>query len=228
MSDAALVIMARYPELGKVKTRLAQSLGADATLRVYQAFLGDLAERFAAWRYSLYWAYTPADCDFAAFARTLVPEREVSMHAFPQQGLDFGSRLYQAFQVTASHHCSRTILISSDSPQVSRDIILQAEQALESADVVLGPAEDGGYYLIAMREPHEVFRDIPMSTERVLAMTIAKAQSQGLKVALLETLFDIDTQPDLMRLMTLLDHDMTLAPYTASCLGELIKRGVIA
>jgi rSAM/selenodomain-associated transferase 1 len=228
MSDAALVIMARYPELGKVKTRLAQSLGDDATLRIYQACLRDLAERFAGWQYTLHWAYTPGDCDFSAFARTLVPEREVSMRAFPQQGPDLGSRLYRAFQVTASQHFARTILIGSDSPQISRDIILQADQALASADVVLGPAEDGGYYLIAMREPHEVFQDIPMSTERVLAMTIEKAQRQGLQVALLETLFDIDTQPDLMRLMTLLDHDRTLAPYTMSCLSELMKRGVIA
>lgn len=228
MSDAALVIMARYPELGKVKTRLAQSLGDAATLRVYQAFLRDLAERFADWRYTLNWAYTPDDGDFAAFARTLVPGHETSMRAFPQQGSDLGSRLYQAFQTTSAQHCSRTILISSDSPQVSRDIILQADQFLDAADVVLGPAEDGGYYLIAMREPHEVFLDIPMSTEHVLDLTIEKAQRQGLKVALLKTLFDIDTQPDLMRLMTLLEHDMTLAPYTASCLGELMKRGVIA
>ena len=228
MSDTALVIMARYPELGKVKTRLAQSLGADATLRVYQSFLRDLAERFAAWHYALHWAYTPEDCNFSAFARTLVSEREVSMSAFPQSGPDLGSRLDHAFHVTAAHHFERTILISSDSPQVSRDIILQADQALDTADVVLGPAEDGGYYLIAMREPHEVFHDIPMSTERVLELTIAKARRQGLQVALLETLFDIDTQADLMRLMALLDDDMTLAPATASCLSELMKRGVIA
>lgn len=228
MSDVALVIMARYPEWGMVKTRLAQSLGPDATLQVYQSFLRDLAERFAGWHYDLHWAYTPVGCDFSTFASKLVPEREVSMRAFPQRGLDFGSRLYQAFQVTASSHFARTILISSDSPQVSREIIAQADHALESADVVLGPAEDGGYYLIAMREPHDLFRDIPMSTEHVLEMTIAKAQHKGLQVALLETLFDIDTQPDLMRLMPLLAQDMTLAPYTASCLDELKERGVIA
>jgi rSAM/selenodomain-associated transferase 1 len=228
MSDAALVIMARYPERGMVKTRLAQSLGPDATLQVYQSCLRDLAERFAGWHYDLHWAYTPVDCDFSAFVSKLVPEHKVSMSAFPQQGLDFGSCLYQAFQVTAASHFERTILISSDSPQVSREIIAQADHALDSADVVLGPAEDGGYYLIAMREPHDLFRDIPMSTELVLEMTIAKARRKGLQVALLETLLDIDTQPDLMRLMTLLLQDVTLAPYTSSCLDELKERGIIA
>jgi rSAM/selenodomain-associated transferase 1 len=228
MSDTALVIMARYPERGRVKTRLAQSLGPDATLQVYQSFLRDLAERFAGWHYDLHWAYTPVDCDFSAFASKLVPECEVSMRAFPQQGHDLGSRLYHAFQMTTARHFERTILISSDSPQVSRETIAQADHALKSADVVLGPAEDGGYYLIAMREPHDLFRDIPMSTEHVLEMTIAKAQSKGLQVALLETLFDIDTQLDLMRLLPLLAQDMNLAPCTASCLDGLKERGVIA
>jgi len=115
----------------------------------------------------------------------------------------------------------RTIVIASDSPQISRAAILQAVQALETTDVVLGPAEDGGYYLIAMREPYDVFSGIPMSTEVVLQMTIEKAQQQRLSIHLLEPLFDIDEPPDLTRLAELLHQDSTLAPYTAACLAEL-------
>ncbi|GHO87850.1 TIGR04282 family arsenosugar biosynthesis glycosyltransferase [Dictyobacter formicarum] len=228
MFDTALTIMARYPELGKGKTRLAQGLGAEMTLELYRAFLLDLALRFTDWKYDLIWAYTPIGNDFAEFMRSLIAKPDAPVQALPQEGPDLGARLYNVFLTTARAHFSRTILIGSDSPQVSREIIGQAQQALESADVVLGPAEDGGYYLIAMREPHDVFSGIPMSTDIVLGMTIEKACQQGLKVQLLETLFDIDTRSDLQRLADLLQADATLAPATAVCLSEINKRGFLS
>jgi rSAM/selenodomain-associated transferase 1 len=223
MSDTALVVMARYPTKGQIKTRLAYSIGEEVTFHLYQAFLRDLAERFAGWTYALHWAYTPAEYDFLTFAATLAPEYAASMHAFPQQGADLGTRLHQVFYTTRVHQFPRTIVISSDTPHISRAIIREARQALESTDVVLGPAEDGGYYLIAMREPHDVFQGIPMSTEVVLQMTIEKAQEQGLSVHLLDPLFDIDGQPDLIRLAELLQQDRTLAPFTATYLAEMEK-----
>ena len=228
MSEIALVIMARYPEVGKGKTRLAQSIGAESTYQLYQAFLQDLARRFAGWKYEVIWAYTPPDQDFLAYANTLLPEPEVPMRAVPQQGPDLGARLYQVFQTTAQQKFTQTILIGSDSPQVRREIILQAQQGLEHADVVLGPAEDGGYYLIAMRQPYDVFSGIPMSTDVVLEKTIEKAHQQNLKVHLLETLFDIDTQLDLQRLASLLQAEPALAPATAACLATMKKRGFLA
>jgi glycosyltransferase A (GT-A) superfamily protein (DUF2064 family) len=81
---------------------------------------------------------------------------------------------------------------------------------------VLGPADDGGYYLIAMRKPYDVFSGIPMSTAVVAQMTIEAARRQGLIVHLLETLFDVDELPDLQRLADLLTRDSTLAPVTAA------------
>lgn len=228
MSDTVLAIMARYPELGQGKTRLAQGLGAEMTLELYRAFLQDLALRFTDWECDVIWAYTPVESDFALFMRSLIAKPGAPVQALPQEGSDLGARLHNVFRATASAHFARTILIGSDSPQVSREIIEQAQQALASADVVLGPAEDGGYYLIAMREPHDVFSDIPMSTDIVLEMTIEKARQQGLKVQLLETLFDIDTRSDLQRLAGLLQADSTLAPVTAVCLNEINKRGVLS
>jgi glycosyltransferase A (GT-A) superfamily protein (DUF2064 family) len=115
------------------------------------------------------------------------------------------------------------IVIGSDSPQISRAIILEAQRALETTDVVLGPAEDGGYYLIGMHQPHDVFSGIPMSTEVVLQRTIEKAEKQQLSVYLLEPLFDVDEQPDLIQLIDLLQEDSTIAPYTAACLAEIKK-----
>jgi len=223
MSDTALAIMARYPEKGKIKTRLARSIGEEATLDLYQAFLCDLACRFAGWTYDLYWAYTPAEQDFAAFVATLISEHTERISVFPQQGLDLGPRLYQVFHTLQVRQFCRTIVIGSDSPQISRATIQQAQQALDTVDVVLGPAEDGGYYLIAMHEPHDLFSGIPMSTEVVLQMTIEKAQKQGLSVHLLEPLFDIDELPDLIHLAELLQQDSSFAPYTAAYLAELKK-----
>lgn len=228
MSDTVLAIMARYPELGKGKTRLAQGLGAELTLELYRSFLQDLAVRFMDQEYGVVWAYTPLERDFAACVRSLISRPDASVWAVPQQGPDLGARLHNVFYETVQAGFARTVLIGSDSPQVSWEIVARARRALEDADVVLGPAEDGGYYLIAMREPHDVFSDIPMSTEVVLEMTIEKARQQGLNVQLLDTLFDIDTRSDLQRLADLLQADAELAPATAACLNEIYKRGLLS
>lgn len=223
MSDTALVIMARYPEKGKTKTRLARSIGDEATLHLYQAFLTDLAQRFAGWTCDLYWAYTPCDVDFGTFADKLAPLSASTMRSFPQRGPDLGSRLYHVFHSLQAHEYHSIIVIGSDSPQISRSTILHARQALANVDIVLGPAEDGGYYLIAMREPYDVFSDIPMSTNVVLQLTIEKAERQGLSVHLLESLFDVDELPDLLRLAELLRVENTRAPITAVHLTSLEK-----
>ncbi len=221
MSDTALVIMARYPEPGKTKTRLARALGNAETAQLYQAFLTDLARRFNGGDYDLNWAYTPAHVDYAAFVRTLAPEDSPQVHCFPQEGPDFGARLLSAFQWTYQRGFSRTVLIGSDSPHISREIIKQALVALDEADVVLGPSEDGGYYLIAMRKPHDVFSGIPMSTDVVTQMTVASALQQGLTTSLIDQLYDIDELPDLLRLAELLAVESSYAPATAAYLATM-------
>jgi uncharacterized protein len=219
MLDTALVVTARYPEAGKTKTRLARTIGYEAAARLYQAFLTDLALRFAGGAYVLHWNHTPPEVDYQAFVATLAPTQAANMRCFPQQGTDFGARMHAAFQWTQAHGFKHTILIGSDSPHIRQEIVTQARAALEETDVVLGPADDGGYYLIAMREPHDVFSGIPMSTSAVLEMTMATARRQGLTVRLLEPLFDIDELPDLLRLAQLLETQRDLAPVTADYLN---------
>lgn len=87
--------------------------------------------------------------------------------------------------------------------------------------MVVGPADDGGYTLIAMREPYDVFSAIPMSNHMVTARTIAKAHALGLTVRLIEPLFDIDEYADLVRLAQLLNMDSSLAPATAAAIAHL-------
>ncbi len=221
MPDTALVVMARYPQAGTTKTRLARSIGDEAVVCLYRAFLTDLAQRFAGQMCDLYWAYTPIEVDYPAFLATLVPSLAQPMGCFPQQGADLGARLHKAFQRMYERQYQRTIVIGSDSPHISRDVVVKARDALDEADVVLGPAEDGGYYLIAMQRPNDVFHGIPMSTSLVMQMTIELAQRQGLKVSILEALFDVDEWPDLLRLAQLLRTDSSLAPSTAAYLATM-------
>lgn len=221
MPDTALVVMARYPLAGATKTRLARSLGDTETLKLYQAFLIDLAGHFAGQDYALHWAYTPADVDYAAFIRTLVPDLAHYTRCFPQQGEDFSARLLHAFQWTHQQGYSSTIVIGSDSPHITRTHVVQAQEVLQEADVALGPADDGGYYLIAMREPHDLFSTIPMSTSVVTALTLARARNLGLSVRLIEPLFDIDEFADLLRLADLLRSQSALAPVTAAQIASL-------
>lgn len=222
-AETALVIMARQPRLGQVKTRLAAELGAEATLQLYRAFLTDLALRFASTRdCALHWAYTPGDCAFADELARLAPGKPTGV-CFPQRGADFADRLYQVVRETSARGFARTIIMSSDSPQVSTELIDQARTALDEHDVVLGPAEDGGYYLIALREPHDLFTDIPMSTDQVLRMTVERARARALSVHLLEPLFDVDEFSDYLRLARLLQDEPALAPTTAACIAQVMK-----
>lgn len=226
-ADTALIIVARYPLPGTTKTRLARAIGDDATIQLYRAFLTDLALKFGTLEgrvygaYDLHWAYTPAGVDFAALLSSLVPRSWPSMRYFPQQGDGLGERLFSAFRHTYGLGYRRTILIGSDSPHIPPAIVRKAREALDDADVVLGPAEDGGYNLIAMQQPYDVFRDIPMSTDKVLSMTIDLAVQQGLRVRALETLFDVDELPDVLRLAQALRANSSAAPTTAAYLTTL-------
>ena len=221
MPDTALVVMARYPQVGTTKTRLARAIGDEEAVHLYRAFLSDLAQRFAGQVCDLHWAYTPAGVDYQSFIRTLAPSLIHHMRSFPQHGADLGARLHRVFRWTYQRGYKRTIVIGSDSPHIGLDIVARAREALDEADVVLGPADDGGYYLIAMRRPYDVFQDIPMSTSIVMHMTIELACRQGLRVCTLENSFDVDELPDLLRLAELLQADSSLAPATATCLATL-------
>lgn len=222
MPDTALIVMARYPRPGFTKTRLARTLGNERTSKLYQAFLHDLATRFAGRDCDLHWAYTPPELDFATFLASLVPDITSGFRCFPQEGTDLNERLLRTFQYTCQQGYAASIVIGSDSPQIAYQTVVQARQALQEVDVVLGPAEDGGYYLLGMRSPHDLFNGIPMSTSEVASMTIARAHELGLTVRSLDPLFDVDEYADLMRLAALLQTDRSLAPATAAQIADCI------
>ena len=212
---SALVVMARYPRLGEGKTRLANAIGAERTYRLYRAFLKDIDTRFAGGRRTLVWAFYPPDTDFAALIRP-------GSRCLAQSGAGLGARMWNCFHALCREGYERIIMIGADVPHVRDEWLDEAEAQLDSADVVLGPTDDGGYYLVAMRAPHDVFTDIPMGTDRVLVETLRKAAIEGLRVHLLPRSFDIDEEHDLVQLRALLaraDCSVQL-PHTAAVLAE--------
>jgi rSAM/selenodomain-associated transferase 1 len=221
MHETAVVVMARYPRKGQTKTRLARSIGEETTVQLYRAFLADIAHHLAGSAIDLYWTYTPSDVDYDALIAELSPALARYTRSFPQQGADFGARLHHAFIWAANKGYKKIIIIGSDSPHIRREMITQAQDALDVADVALGPADDGGYYLLAMRRSHDVFSGIPMSTSVVADMTIAAARSLGLTTRLIEPLFDVDELPDLLRLAHILREDAARAPHTAAVLATI-------
>lgn len=228
MSENALIILARAPQLGQGKTRLAATIGAEATLTLYKAFVTDLAQRFHNndqfdQPYTLRWAVTPDLETFTTTVSYLVPDvGDVFGDVFPQEGDDLNDRLLNAFRATCSQGYQKTVLIGTDAPHVSLDFITQAIEALDVVDVVLGPAEDGGYYLIAMREAHDVFSAVPMSTSQVLHKTLERIAALDLTVEFLKPLADVDDWSTLLDLHRLLLAQPGIAPMTAVCLSELI------
>ncbi len=213
---SALVVMARSPRIGEVKTRLARDIGAERAYRVYRAFLHDIDARFAGGRRTLVWAFHPPDADFKAQTGT-------AARCMPQHGDQLGERMRNVFQELCEEGFGRVIMIGADVPHVRDEWIEEAEAQLGTADVVLGPTDDGGYYLVAMRAPHDIFAGIAMSTARVLEETLRRAAASGLRVHLLPRSFDVDEGRDLVRLREFLRHaeaDARLA-CTAAVLTEI-------
>lgn len=190
MNSVALLLL-KYPEPGKVKTRLAAGIGPQAAAAVYRVFVEQLATRFqqAALCYDPAW---PEDN-----YRQWLGERDY----LPQQGDDLGQRIAGGLQWAVRHGADKAVLLGTDSPQLDGQVEA-AFQALEDDPVVLGPCEDGGYYLIGVRDRvPDLFRDIRWSTSEVLRQTLARARTLGLPVALLDMEYDVDTPADFERLL---------------------------
>jgi len=133
---------------------------------------------------------------------------------------DWGVRQQALFSEAPGRGETRTILVASDSPQLTVEVVAEAFALLERYDLVLGPVEDGGYYLVGMRKPWPVLGGVPMGTRTVLAEIIARAEQLGLAVALVEPTFDVDEAEDLARLAALAAERDDL-PATRAALATL-------
>jgi len=196
-----LLVFARLPELGKVKTRLARDLGDERALQVYEAMLRDLFANVGAPSEELdievLWAPTEAASGEAL--RRAFDAYPVAM----QTGHSLGDRLSMAFSERFFfHRTEKIVAIGVDEPSLGRALIDDAVSLLESCDWVVGPAADGGYYLIGCRAAafdSAIFSGIEWGTERVFTETLTKIRAWGTTVAVLPLRVDIDVIDDLRR-----------------------------
>jgi uncharacterized protein len=208
-----LAIVCRNPELGLVKTRLIPALGVEGARSLYRAFLQDLGARFAGREYDVLWSYTPEGGPLAA---GLVPGR-----THPQEGSDLGHRLLGIFEQASGDGYDQVVVISSDVPHLPDRVVDAAFEALLTTDVVIAPSEDGGYHLVGMSRPRDIFTMVPMSTPDVFEQTRAAIAKNGLSLEILAADFDVDLPEDLSRLIGHLAQDAALGKsQTARVLRE--------
>jgi len=220
--------MAKEPALGQVKTRLAGALDERERLLLYRAFLEDRLAQVAALPDVAPWvAFAPASAE-PVFAELAGP----GVGLIAQRGSDLGGRLEHAAEDLLSRGHAAVLLVDSDTPSLPPEHLLEAARALDPArpgprpDLVLGPAWDGGYYLVGLSRPRpEIFRGIDWSTPRVLGQTVAAAQAAGLSIHFLPSWYDVDTPADLERLTRDLARIPPCRPgypaRTAEALGAL-------
>ncbi len=191
----ALYIIARAPRAGFAKTRLGKSIGDERAITLYKAFLADLGARFSDFPFPLGWYVTPPD-GWPEISELVGGSERVLVQG---EG-DLTRRQRDLFLGAEGRGEGRVVLMAADSPQLEVRAVEEAFRLLEERDIVLGPTYDGGYYLIAMSRPHDVFEE-PMSTGTELGDVIKRAERSGLSVGLLEATFDVDEAEDLRHLI---------------------------
>jgi uncharacterized protein len=209
-----LVIMARYPEEGAVKTRLAEDIGPHMTHRLYRAFIDDLAEKFGSLRRPVIWYYTPESSPFPQLFSPRLACR-------PQSGLSLQERMLRIFEDLFLGGYKRVVVIGADVPHMPVEAVDEAFASLKEMDVVFRPSFDGGYHLVGLKSVRDLFDGIAMGTDRVLRETIERAASMGLSTHCLAPSFDIDTIQDVKRLRQFLAETNDPLPHTREVLAEL-------
>jgi len=234
----ALAVMTKAPRPGKVKTRLVPPLMNKEAAQLNSCFLRDTAAAISACCRRMraqesgqpiasgVAVYTPVGAE--SEYREILP---MDFSLLPQRGQDFGERLFFAAEDLFKCGFETACLIDSDSPTIPPESFVRAVELLSSPDkcLVLGPCDDGGYYLIGLKElRREVFEGIDWSTERVFDQTKQRADQIGIEVRELPRGFDVDDQATLRRLCNeLLDENApgNIAPDTREFLRKLLARG---
>ncbi|HQU42760.1 MAG TPA: TIGR04282 family arsenosugar biosynthesis glycosyltransferase [Pirellulales bacterium] len=189
-------IFAKYWQPGRVKTRLAGQIGAVAAAELHRACLDTLLRRFAHLGDRRVLAFTPPEARqaFADLAGR-------AWQAEPQCEGDLGDRIEAHFATAFARGATRVVLIGSDSPTLPDALVVEAFERLKRADAVVGPSDDGGYYLIGLARPLDgLFRGLAWSTPQVFRQTLERLDAAGSKREILAPWYDIDTPSDFERL----------------------------
>jgi rSAM/selenodomain-associated transferase 1 len=220
-AGTAVVVFAKPPRVGEAKTRLAATLGAVTASRLARAFLEDTWRMVSAWP-SVTPVLATTDATAAEWPAALRPS------LWLQGPGDLGARLERVLRRALRRH-ARAIAIGADTPGLPPSLVESAQHALDRSEAVLGPALDGGFYLIGLRRcPRGLLRGLPWSAADTFARTIERLRASGLDVAVLPPWFDVDEPRDLRRLRRWLDRGRANAPATrrvlATCADDWWRR----
>ena len=200
-----LGIFAKQPVPGRVKTRLAADWGNDRAAALYECFVRDLLRQFAVAGDRRVLGFAPnVDAARGWFDEASGQSESESWTLWPQPELDLGGRMASYFETWTESAENRTILIGSDSPSLPVEYLEQAWRLLKANACVLGPATDGGYYLIGLRgtvaDFNVPFQDVNWSTASVLAQTVEHLKQNGLSLGLLPPWYDVDSAESVVTL----------------------------
>ncbi len=197
MMDVVVGLFAKAPEPGRVKTRLGRDIGMQKAARFYAECLAWIILRLDRSEFNFRLFYTPLDCEDQFMEQYDLLE-EVPCH--PQEGENLGDRMLNAMRLLEQTQSGPNLIIGSDSPDLPMDYLQRALEALESHDLVFGPARDGGYYLVGMNEPQPViFKDMEWSHSKVLEESLRRARRASLRTHTLPVWTDYDRAEDLKK-----------------------------
>ena len=216
IANRTLVIMAKAPRLGSVKTRLAESLSMQAVTELYECLLNDTITLTQALDHVEIAIMCPAS-DVDDLSRAVAK----TVRIVPQTGQGLAAGLASVFNHFATSGQQRVIAFNSDSPHLPASILEAAFDALEARDLVVGPTHDGGYYLVGARASHsDLFASDGMGTANALEALLRRARALELSVHLTDPFYDIDVKTDLSRLSAELRLAPARAPRTAVWLKQ--------
>ncbi len=189
--NTALIIFVRHPQLGTVKTRLAATIGDENALKVYQLLLQHTYDLIKNLPLHIYVYYAGEVMEKDLWSRENIFKKQ-------QNGNNLGDRMGNAFTDVFLNGYEKVIIIGSDCYELTTAIIHRSIHALNENDIVIGPAKDGGYYLLGMKAPFKnVFENMEWSTATVFNKTMEKITADKMKVHILATLSDIDVEGDI-------------------------------
>lgn len=213
----ALIVFAKVPQPGRVKTRLTTMLSDEEAAQLYEAFLRDALAQYQEMEIALRLYLSPSA---TSLPEDLVPS---GLEVFEQRGEGLGARMMHAFVESFAAGYERLVIIGTDHPTLPTAFIEQAFEALsDPMSLSIGPSEDGGYYLLGMNDYYpQLFRDMAYSHDEVFAQTLDKVADTGAKVSILPFWYDVDTPDLLNRLIKDLEDQGIHAKNTRRVLASL-------
>jgi len=211
----AVIVFLKAPEKGRVKTRLSKTLSESFVLHLYKGFIHDTLSALPLVADKLiYFLPSEKEDELRSWLGNEYPY-------FVQTGKDLGEKMSNAFRDEFKRGYDRLILIGTDIPEITESVLLQAFDILETKDAVIGPASDGGYYLIGFKKEsfsEKIFHDMNWSTTDVFGETLKAMDRTGIKYGWVSELNDVDTPKDLKALFLRMKNGGRIGPHTREML----------